>query len=172
MFLISLLFYNHLDNSDLYIALWFNSMSWELFYIQFRHFFLIIFCRANVHHKIIFLWRIHCWYIFLPLDVWDCFSNAFMFHVINNYFSWKWIIFSYYILKRVISSSFPLSRLTEYVLSFSLFSLMGSSLIAQLVKNPSAMQETPVRFLGWEDLLEKGQATHSSIPELPLWLSW
>ena len=30
------------------------------------------------------------------------------------------------------------------------------SLVAQLVKNPPAMQETPVRFLGWEDLLEKG----------------
>ena len=29
-------------------------------------------------------------------------------------------------------------------------------LIAQLVKNPPAMQETPVRFLGWEDLQEKG----------------
>ena len=32
----------------------------------------------------------------------------------------------------------------------------GASLIAQLVKNPPAMQETPVQFLGWEDLLEKG----------------
>ena len=31
-----------------------------------------------------------------------------------------------------------------------------ASLVAQLVKNPPAMQETPVRFLGWEDLLEKG----------------
>ena len=30
------------------------------------------------------------------------------------------------------------------------------SLVAQLVKNPPAMQETPVRFLGREDLLEKG----------------
>ena len=29
------------------------------------------------------------------------------------------------------------------------------------------MQETSVRFLGWEDLLEKGQTTHSSILELP-----
>ena len=46
------------------------------------------------------------------------------------------------------------------------------SLIAQLVKNPPAMQETPVQFLGQEDLLEKGQATHSSILGLPLWLSW
>ena len=36
-------------------------------------------------------------------------------------------------------------------------------LIAQLVKNLPAMQETLVRFLGWEDPLEKGQATHSSI---------
>ena len=34
--------------------------------------------------------------------------------------------------------------------------LMGASLIAQLVKNPPAMQETPVRFLGREDPGEKG----------------
>ena len=45
-------------------------------------------------------------------------------------------------------------------------------MIAQLVKNLPAMQETSVQFLGQEDLLEKGQATHSSIPGLPLWLSW
>ena len=38
-----------------------------------------------------------------------------------------------------------------------------ASLIAQLVKNPPAMQETPDRFLGWEDPLEEGMATHSSI---------
>ena len=48
----------------------------------------------------------------------------------------------------------------------------SSSLIAQLVKNPPAMQETLVRSLGWEDPLEKGKATHSSIVGLPLWLSW
>ena len=34
--------------------------------------------------------------------------------------------------------------------------------MAQLVKNPSAMQETWVQSLGWEDPLEKGKATHSS----------
>ena len=38
-----------------------------------------------------------------------------------------------------------------------------ASLIAQLVKNPPAMQETLVQSLGWEDPLEKGKATHSSI---------
>ena len=38
-----------------------------------------------------------------------------------------------------------------------------ASLLAQLVKNPPAMQQTPVQFLGREDPLEKGRATHSSI---------
>ena len=45
----------------------------------------------------------------------------------------------------------------------------GASL---LVRNPPAMQETLVRFLGWEDPLENGTATHSRILRLPLWLSW
>ena len=56
---------------------------------------------------------------------------------------------------------------TGYPLQYS-----WASLVAQLVKNPPAMQETMVQFLGWEDPLEKGYATHSSIPGLPLWLSW
>ena len=38
------------------------------------------------------------------------------------------------------------------------------SLVAQIVKNLPAMQETWVRSLGREDLLEKGMATSSSIP--------
>ena len=38
-----------------------------------------------------------------------------------------------------------------------------ASLVAQMVKNPSAMWETWDRFLGSEDALEKGTATHSSI---------
>ena len=48
---------------------------------------------------------------------------------------------------------------------------LWASLVAQLVKNPPAMWETWVRSLGWEDPLEKGQATHSSILGLPLWLA-
>ena len=46
-----------------------------------------------------------------------------------------------------------------------------SFLLAQLVKNPPAMQETLVQFLGQEDLLEKGYTTHFSIAGLLLWLS-
>ena len=38
-----------------------------------------------------------------------------------------------------------------------------ASLVAQMVKNPPAMQETQVQSLGWEDRLEKGVATDSSI---------
>ena len=38
-----------------------------------------------------------------------------------------------------------------------------ASLIAQLVKNLPAMQETAIGFLGQEDPLEKGMTTHSSI---------
>ena len=41
-----------------------------------------------------------------------------------------------------------------------------TSLVAQTVKNPLAIWETWVQSLGWEDPLEKGMATHSSI------LSW
>ena len=38
-----------------------------------------------------------------------------------------------------------------------------ASIVAQLVKNPPAMWETCVQSLGWDDPLEKGKATHSSI---------
>ena len=40
---------------------------------------------------------------------------------------------------------------------------LGAPLIAQLVKNPLAMQEIWVQSLGWEDPLEKGMATRSRI---------
>ena len=39
----------------------------------------------------------------------------------------------------------------------------GASLVAQMVKNLPAVQETHVRSLGWEDPLEKGMSTHSRI---------
>ena len=38
-----------------------------------------------------------------------------------------------------------------------------ASLVAQLVKNPPAMRETWARSLSWEDPLDKGKVTHSSI---------
>ena len=44
-----------------------------------------------------------------------------------------------------------------------LFLHNGDSLVAQMVKNLPAMWETWVQSLGWEDPLEEGMATHSSI---------
>ena len=60
-------------------------------------------------------------------------------------------------------SSIPGSRRSTgegigYPLQFS-----WASVVAQLVKNPPAMRETWDQSLGWEDPLEKGKATHSSI---------
>ena len=48
--------------------------------------------------------------------------------------------------------------------------LYGTSLVTQLVKNLPALQETWVQFLGWEDPLGKGKATHSSV--LAWRMSW
>ena len=47
--------------------------------------------------------------------------------------------------------------------SLASVSQYGASLVAQMVKNPPAMRETWVRFLGWKDPLEEGMATHCSI---------
>ena len=38
-----------------------------------------------------------------------------------------------------------------------------ASLVVQMVKNPPVMQETWARSLGWEDPLEEGMGTHSSV---------
>ena len=46
----------------------------------------------------------------------------------------------------------------SYLLQYS-----WASLVAQLVKNPPAVQETWVRSLSWEDPLEKEMATHSNV---------
>ena len=52
----------------------------------------------------------------------------------------------------------PGQQLNESALCYS-----RASLIAQLVKILPAMLETPDQSLGWEDPLEKGKATHSSV---------
>ena len=44
-----------------------------------------------------------------------------------------------------------------------IYNTLQASLVVQMVKNPPAMQATWVRSLGWENPLEEGMATHSSI---------
>ena len=55
---------------------------------------------------------------------------------------------------------FKISFLCDYLGDSFIY---GVSLIAQLVKNLPTMVETLVRYLGWDDLLEKGKATDSGI---------
>ena len=52
--------------------------------------------------------------------------------------------------------------MVQFVFLFCLL-FRGASLVAQMVKRLSAVQETRVRSLVWEDLLEKEMAAHSSI---------
>ena len=56
-----------------------------------------------------------------------------------------------------------LARILLHIRKRRLSLMSVTSLLAQLVKNPAAVQETLVQCLGWEDSLEKGMATHSSI---------
>ena len=64
-----------------------------------------------------------------------------------------------------------LHKIHRKILHSKFLKVLGASLIAQLVKNPPAVeevknpavQETPVQFLGQKDPLEKGKATHSKI---------
>ena len=61
-----------------------------------------------------------------------------------------------YISHLLVSSQFLSSFISFAFLIVLTWELHWASLIAQLVKNPPAMQETLVRFLGQEDPLEKG----------------
>ena len=81
-----------------------------------------------------------------------CKEKSFLFDVV----SWGW----YSIIHRAILwllnndlNTFGMNFLNEIK---SMYWNYWASLVAQLVKNPPAMQETPVWFLGLEDLLEKG----------------
>ena len=62
--------------------------------------------------------------------------------------------YKYNVIKNIINRSIKI---------YLRISLIRASLVAQTVKNSPAMWETWVRSLGWEDPLEEGMATHSSI---------
>ena len=67
------------------------------------------------------------------------------------------------IKNRALTNDLQFLKLSMLEKNFKFLKGMVASLVAQLVKNPPAMRETWVRSLGWEDSLEKGKATHSSI---------
>ena len=70
---------------------------------------------------------------------------------------------------RAVSPSQPLSCASTgnskkvQAFLYSRLPMLKASLVAQTVKDLLAVQETWIQFLGWEDPLEKGMTTHSSI---------
>ena len=83
---------------------------------------------------------------------------------VHKVFALKWFSLAYVLQSRVVgphsNSVFMLCRKCQTVFQ-SVCTILH--VVAQLVKNPLAMQETWVWSLGWEDPLEKEIATHSSI---------
>ena len=86
-------------------------------------------------------------------------SGSFLMKILSTLYSW------YVIIWHSKNSFFPplMNMLFLLIYSCRSFVFLYRSFIVQLVKNPPVMQETPVRFLGQEDPLEKGKATHSNI---------
>ena len=73
----------------------------------------------------------------------------------------------YFIYKYIILSIFENTLFILYLL------YIWASSVAQLLKNPPALWETWIRSLSWEDSLEKGKATHSSILAWSIpWTVW
>ena len=64
-------------------------------------------------------------------------------------------VFFFFLMSTSNPTTSPMILLLKSISSLPTFG-SKASLIAQLVKNPPAMQDTPVQFLGQEDLLEKG----------------
>ena len=84
----------------------------------------------------------------------------FSFYLINLLLIYFWLRWVFIAVGRLFSSCGKWGLLS----SFSAWLLIAvASLVAQLVKNLPAVLETWVRPLGWEDPLEKGKTTHSSI---------
>ena len=79
---------------------------------------------------------------------------------------WKWwhgkYSFSWHFFSSLVFTP-PQWMLTWLTVPWTMYRHFWASLVAQLVKNLPVMQETWVRSLGWEDPLEEGMATHSSI---------
>ena len=64
------------------------------------------------------------------------------------------------------------SHASKKSLDLSVIKSERASLVAQLVKNPPAMQETPVRFLGWENPIGEGISYPLQYSCASWWLSW
>ena len=157
------------------------SCNPPLFLILFSHLFLSLTLPLNILHMCL------VWFWFFSSVIW--FSSLILRTKFNPYNLWLehltfslFLTFQYHFPLSSTLGGFPDSSVGKestcnaedpglipglgrssgegigYPLQYS-----WASLVAQLVKNPSAMWETWVQSLGWENPLKKGKATHSSI---------
>ena len=91
-----------------------------------------------------------CWFISL-LSLNMHLSLCMSYKLVVRFLNWMQVLFFGFLFLFSLSSHYCI-----FVLTSIRKCLVTASLIAQLVKNLPAMQETPVWFLSWDDLLEKG----------------
>ena len=131
--------------------------------------------QNHLNYKKAFTWRPIAPLLFNKSLFLDCVENWWIRKSQREYFSYKWVIdrpvnWDSLVAQVVKNPSTMQGTLVlfrsrrspgegmSYLLQYS-----WDSLVSQMIKNPSAMRGTWVRSLGWENPLEKGMATHSSI---------
>ena len=77
-------------------------------------------------------------------------------HGVTKNWTCKWLVLKMNSIRLLNIKIIYFPLLFVLLVSSSFVRIACASLVAQLVRNPPAMQETLVWFLGWEDLLEKG----------------
>ena len=119
---------------------------------------------SNLSLLCLLYWQVGCLPLLLPGKPGFGYSaNLFLKKEVNSKHSK--ILNITFILVVILLSIFS-ECLKQFVIEYffkKMYSPSGASLVAQTVKNLPAMQETWVQSLGWEDPLEEGKATHSSI---------
>ena len=85
--------------------------------------------------------------------------------LLRSFLSWRLVLIACFLWwpHLLLDPRHYIPSLLHFLLLYIALTTFRASLVAQTVKNLPAMQETQVRSLGWEEPLEKGMATHSSI---------
>ena len=118
--------------------------------------FIIVFYPSSTLTLIssLFHWQLFFFYCLKTVSfAWLLFKSSFRF---TAKLKRKWRIYIHLCPPLPKSLRISTSRMVHLLLIDEPTHHYQASLVAQLVKNQPAMQETPVGFLGWEDPLEKG----------------
>ena len=104
-------------------------------------------------------WNVHVCTSSYHISLLDPLNYKQSFSIVGLIIFWPWLV----VVIIYFSSGYWLWRLVNIFYYCDYVTITPLPLYAQMVKNPPAMREAWVRSLSWEDPLEKGKATHSSI---------